>query len=233
MDRVPEELLTEVCDIAQEAVIKIIPKKKKCKKAKSFSEEALQIAEKRREVKGKEEKNKYTHINAKFQRRAREDKKAFLTDQWKEIEENNRMCNIRDLFKKMRDTKGTFHKMKGTIKDRNGMDVTEAECIKKRWQEYTVEPYKKDVNDPDNHDGVVIHLELDILEWEVQCTLGSITMNRASGSDGIPVQLFQILKDDAVEILPSICQQSWKTQQWAQVWKSSVFIPISKKGNAK
>ena len=131
MDRVPEELLTEVCDIAQEAVIKIIPKRKKCKKAKSFSEEALQIAEKRREVKGKEEKNKYTHINAKFQRRAREDKKAFLTDQWKEIEENNRMCNIRDLFKKMRDTKGTFHKMMGTIKDRNGMVVTEAEVLRR------------------------------------------------------------------------------------------------------
>ena len=128
----------EVCDIAQEAVIKIIPKKKKFKKAKWLSEEALQIAKKRREAKGKGEKERYIHLNAEFQRIARRDKKAFLSDHCKEIEENNRMGTTRDLFKKIRDTKGTFHEKMGTIKDRNGMDIREAE-IKKRWQEYTEE----------------------------------------------------------------------------------------------
>ena len=120
----------------------------------------------------------------------------------------------------------------GTIKDRNGMDLTEAEDIKKRWQEYTEELYRKDLNDPDNHDGVVTHLEPDILEYEVKWALGSITMNKATGGDGIPVELFQILKDDAVKVLHSICQQIWKTQRWSQDWKRSVFIPIPKKDNA-
>ena len=134
-DRVPEELWTEVHDIVQEVVIKTILKKQKCKKAKWLSEEALQIAEKRRETKGKGEKERYTHLNAEFQRVARRDKKAFLSYQCKEIEENNRMGKTRDLFKKIRDTKGTFHAKMSTIKDRNGMDLTEAEDIKKRWQE--------------------------------------------------------------------------------------------------
>ena len=138
-----EELWTEVCDIVQEAVIETIPKKKKCKKAKWLSEEALQIAEKRREAKGKEEKERYTHLNAEFQKIARRDKKAFLSDQCKEIEENNRMEKTRDLFKNIRDTKGTFHAKKDKIKDRNGMDLAEAADIKKRWQEYTEELYKK------------------------------------------------------------------------------------------
>ena len=139
----PEELWTEVCDVAQEAVIKTIPKKKKCKKAKWLSEEALQIAEKRREVKDKGEKKRYTHLNAEFQRIARRDKKDFLSEQCKEIEENNRMGKTGDLFKKIRDTRGTFHAKMGTIKDRSGMELTEAEDIKKRWQEYTEELYKK------------------------------------------------------------------------------------------
>ena len=143
IDRVPEELWTEVHDIVQEAVIKTIPKKKKCKKAKWLSEEVLQITEKRREVKGKEGKERYIHLNAEFQRIARRDKKAFLGDQCKEIEENNRMGNTRDLFKKIRDTKGVFRAKISTIKDRNGMDLTEAEHLKKRWQEYTEELYKK------------------------------------------------------------------------------------------
>ena len=134
-DRVSEELWTEVPDIIQKALIKSIPKKKKCRKAKWLSEEALQIAEKRRETKGKGEKERYTHLNAVFQRIARRDKKAFLSDQCKEIEENNRMGKISDLFKKIRDIKGTFHAKMGTVKDRNGMDLTEAEDIKKRWQE--------------------------------------------------------------------------------------------------
>ena len=139
----PEELWTEVCDIVQEAVIKTIHKKKKCKKAKWLSDEALQIAEKRREAKGKGEKESNTHLNAEFQRIARRDKKAFLSDQCKEIEENNRMGKTRDFFKKIRDTKETFHAKMGTIKDRNGMDLTEAEDIKKRWKEYTGELYKR------------------------------------------------------------------------------------------
>ena len=148
------------------------------------------------------------------------------------IRENNRMGKTRDLFKKIRDTKEAFHTNKGTI-DRNGMDVTEAEDIKKKWQEYTEEPYKKDLHVLDNHDGVITHLEPDILECEVRWALGSITTNKASGGDGIPVELFQILKDDAVKVLHSICQQIWKTQQWPQDWKRSVFIPIPKRGNAK
>ena len=130
-----------------------------------MSEEALQITEKRREVKGKGEKERYTLLNAEFQRIARKDKKAFLSDQCKEIEENNRMGKTRDLFKKIRDTKGTLHAKMGSIKDRNGTDLTEAEDIKKRWQKYTEELYKKD---PDNHDGVITHLEPDILECEVK-----------------------------------------------------------------
>ena len=142
------------------------------------------------------------------------------------------MGKTRDIFKKIRDTKGTFHTKMGTIKDRNGMDLTEAEDIKKRWQEYTEELQKKHLHDPDNHDGVITHLESDILVCGVKWALGSITTNRGSGGNGIPVELFQILEDDAVKVLHSICQQTWKTQQWPQDWRS-VFIPIPKKGNAK
>jgi len=149
-------------------VIKTIPKKKKCKKAKWLSEEGLQTAEKRRENKGRGEKERYTHLNAEFQRIARRGKKAFLSDQCKVIEENNRIGRTRDLFKKIRDTKGTFHAKMGSIKDINGMDLGEAEDIKKRWYEYTEELYKKYLNDPDNHDGVITHLEPDILEFEVK-----------------------------------------------------------------
>ena len=148
----------EVHDIVQEAVIKTMPKKKKCKKAKWLSDEALQISEKRK-VKGKGGKERYTHLNSELQRIAKKDKKAFLSNQCKEIEENNRMGKSRDLFKKIRDTKGTFQAKMGTIKDRNGMDLTEAEDIKKRWQEYTEELYKKELHDPFNHDGVITHLE--------------------------------------------------------------------------
>ena len=166
-------------------------------------------------------------MNAEFQKIAGKDKKAFLSDQCKEIEENNRMGKTRDL-KKIRDTKGTFHAKMGSIKDRNGMDLTEAEDIKKMWQEYT-ELYKKDLQDTDS----ITHLEPDILECEVKWALGSITMNKPSGDDGIPVVLFQILKDDAVKVLHSICLQIWNTQQWPQDWKRSVFIPIPKKGSAK
>ena len=161
----PEELWTEVHDIVQETRIKTIPKKKKCKKAKCLSEQDLKIPEKRREAKGKKER--YSHLNAEFQRIARGDKKAFLSDQCKEIEENNRKGKTRDLFKKIRDTKGTFHAKMGSIKDKNDRDLTEAEDTKKKWQEYTEELYKKDLPNPDNHDGVITHLEPDILDCEV------------------------------------------------------------------
>ena len=159
-------------------MIKTIPKKKKCKKAKWLSEEALQIAVKRREAKSKGEKERYIHLNAELQRTARRDKKAFLMDQCKEIEENNRMGKTRDLFKKIRDTKGTVHAKMGSIKDSNSMDLTEKEDIKNTLQEDTEELYKKDFHDPDNHDGVIIHLEPDILECEVKWALGSITQTK-------------------------------------------------------
>ena len=165
-----------------------------------MSEEALQIAVKRRETKSKGEKERYTHLNAEFQRIARRDKEAFLSDQCKEIEKNNRMEETGDLFKKTRDTKGTFHAKMSSIKDRNDMDLREAEDIKKRWQEYT-ELYKKDLHDPDDHDAVITHLEPDILECEVKWALGSITTNKTSGGDRIPVEPFKILKDDAVKVL--------------------------------
>ena len=163
---------------------------KKCKKAKWLSGEALQIAVKRREAKSKGEQERYKRLNAEFQRIARRDKKASFSEQCKEIKENNRMGKTRDLFKKIRDTKGTFHAKMGSIKDRNGMDLPEAEDIKKRWQEYTEELYKKDLYDPDNHDGVISNLEPDIPECEVKWALVSITTNKASGGDGIPVELF-------------------------------------------
>ena len=187
---------------------------------------------KRREVKSKGEKERYKHLIAEFQRIPRRGNKAFLSDQCKEIEENNRMGKTRDLFKKIRDTKGTFPAKMDSIKDRNGMDLTE-EDIKKRWQEYTEELYKKDLHDQDNHDNVITHLEPDIQECEVKWALESITKNKASGGDGIPGELFQILEDDAVKVLHSIRQQIWNTQQWPWDWKRSVFIPIPKKSNAK
>ena len=161
----------EVRDIVQEIGIKTIPKKKKCKKAKWLSEDTLQIAVKRREVKGKREKERYTHLNAEFQRIARRDTKVCLSEQCKEIEEDNRMGKTRDLFKKIRDTKGKFHAKMGSIKDRNGMDLTEAEAIKKRWQEYTEELYQKDLHDSDNHNGMITHPEPDILELQSQVGL--------------------------------------------------------------
>ena len=209
----PEELWMEVRDIVRESVIKTIPKKKKCKKSKWLSEEALQIAGKRREAYSKGEKIRYIHLNAEFQRIADRDKKAFVSDQCKEIEKNNKMGKTRDLFSEIRDTKGTFHAKMDIVKDRNGRELTETEDTKTRWQEYTEEIYKKDINDLDNHDDVITHLEPDTLECKVKWALGSITMNKASGGDGIPVELFQILKDDTIKVPHSICQQMWKTQQ--------------------
>ena len=163
-------------------------------------------------MKSKGEEEKYTHLSAELPSTTRRDKKAFLSDQCKEIEENSRTGKAGDLFKRIRDTKGTFHSKMGTIKDIKAMNLTEAEYNNKRWQEYTEELYKKGPNDPGNHDGVITHLEPDMLECEVKWALGSITSNKASGGDGIPAKLFQVPKDDAVKVLHSICQQIWKTQ---------------------
>ena len=187
----PDELWNEVHDVVQETWIKTTPMEKKCKNAKWLSGEALQIAVKRREVKNKGEKERYKHLNAEFQRIARRDKKAFLSDQGKEIKEKNRMGKTRDLFKKIRDTKGTLHTKMGSIKDRNDMDLIEAEDIKKRWQEYTEELYKKELHDPDNHNGVMTHLEPDILECEVKWALKCFTMNKANGGDGFQWSYFK------------------------------------------
>ena len=183
---------------------------------------------KRREAKSKGEKERYKHLNAEFQRIVRRDKKAFFSDQCKEIEEKNRMGKTRDLFKNIRDTKGTSHAKMGSIKDRNGLDLTEAEDIKKRWQEYTGELYKKELHDPDNHDGVITHLEPGILECEVKWALESITTNKACGGDGIPVELFQILKDDAVKVPHSICQQIQKNSTLATGLEKVSFHSNSK-----
>ena len=225
MNRVPEKLWTEACDVVQEVGIKTIPKKKKCKKQNGCLRRPYKQL--RKEEKQRRKREIYP-FECRVPKNSKENKKAFLSDQCKEIEENNRMG-----LKKIRDTKATFHAKMSSINDRNGMDLTEAEDIKKRWQGYTEELYKTNLHDPDNHDGVLTDLEPDILECEVKWTLGSITTNKASGGDGIPVELFQTIKDDAVKVLHSICQQIWKTQQWPQDWKRSVFIPILKKGNAE
>ena len=181
----------EVCDIVQEAGIKIMPKKKKCKNANCLSEEALQIAMKRREVKGKGEKDRYTDLNAEFQRIAGRDKKAFLSDQCKEMRKTIEWERLEISSRKLETPREHFMQKMGRIKNRNGMDLTEAEDTNKRWQEYTEELYKKDLHDPDNHNAVITHLEPDILECEVKWTLGSITMNKASGGDGIQLSYFK------------------------------------------
>ena len=173
-------------------VTKTISKKKKCKKTQWLSEDALEKSVKRREAKGKGVKERYTHLNAECKRIARRDKKAFLCEQCEEIEENNRMGKISDLFKKIRDTKGKFHAKMGTIKDRNSKELTEAEEIKKKWQEYTEELYKKGLNDPDNYNGAGIYLESDNLECKVKWAFGTIIKNKASGGDGISAELLQI-----------------------------------------
>ena len=168
-----------------------------------------------------------------LQRVVRRYKKAFLSDQCKQIEENNRMGKTSDLFKKIRDTKGIFHAKMITIKDRNDMNLTEVKILRRGGKSTQKNYTKKDLHDPDNHNGVINHLEPDVLEFKVKWALGNINTNKVSGYDGIPVELFKILKHDAVKVLHSICQQIWKTQQWQQDWKRSVFMPITKKESAK
>ena len=233
IDRVPDELWNGVRDIVKETGIKTISMEKKCKKAKWLSEAALRIAVKRREVRSKGEKERHKHLNAEFQRIARRDKKAFLSDQCKEIEENNRMGKTGHLFKKIRDTKGTFHAKLGSIKDRNGMDLTEAEDIKKKWQKNTEELYKKDLHDPDNHDDVITHLEPDILEREVKWALENITRNKARGGDGIPIELFQILKADAVKMLHPICHKFGKLRSGHSTGKGQFPFQSQRKAMPK
>ena len=232
-DRVPEELWMEVHDIIREAVIKVIPKKKKCKKAKWLSEKDLQIAEKRREAKGQTENERYTHLNVECQRIARRDKKAALSDQCTEIEEDNSMGKPRDFFKKIRDTKGTFHAAMATIKDRNSMALTETKDIKKMWEEYREELYTKDLNDQDNQDGVITHLEPHILECKVKWDLGNITMSKVSGGDEIPVKLFQNLEDDFAKVLHSICQQIWKLSSGYKTGKGQFSFQSQRKAMLK
>ena len=193
--------------VVQEVVNKTITKKKKSKKTKWLSKEAFRIAEERREAKRKKGK-----VNAEFQRIASREK-AFFNEQCNGLEECKRREKTRDLFKKVGNIKGTFHPKISTIKDRNGKDIAEAEEIKRRWKEYIEELHKKDLNNPDNHDGVVVHPEPDILECGVKWALGSTVVNKASGGDGITAELFKILKDDSIKVLHSICQQIWKTQQ--------------------
>ena len=184
-------------------------------------------------MKSKGAKERYKHLNAEFQRIARRDNKAFLSDQCKEIEENNRMGKTRDLFKKIRDTKGTFHAKMGSIKDRNDMDLREAEDIKKTWQEYTGELYKKELHNPDNHNGVITHLEPDILECEVKWVLGSITMNKASGGDGILVELSQILKDDAVKVCTQYASKFGKLSSGHRTGKGQFSFQSQRKAMPK
>ena len=210
IDRVLDELWTEVCDIVEETGSKIIPPKRKSTKAKWQSEKALEIAVKRKEVKSKGQKEKYTHLNTDFQGMGRRDKKAFLSDQCKEIEENNRMGKIRDHFKKIRDTKGTFHAKMGSIKDRNGMGRTEQKILR-RGGKNTQKTYTKKVFMTQNYDGMITHPEPDILECEVKWALGNITLN-ACGDDGIPVELFQILKVMLLKCCIQYASIFWKTQ---------------------
>ena len=184
-----------------------------------MSEKGLKIAEKKREVKDKGEKERYTHLNAEFQIIARRDKKAFLSDQCKEIEEDKKMGKTRDIFKKIRNNQGMFHVKMGIIKDKNGMDLTEAKDIKKRWQEYTEEICKTYLHNPDNHDGVITYLEPDILECKVKWALGSITMNKASGADRVPADLFQILKDDSVQVLTQYASKFGKLSSGCRTGK--------------
>ena len=188
-----------------------------------MSEEALQTAEQRREAKSKGEREGYTQLNAEFQKITRRDKKAFFNEQCKEIEENNRKAKTRDLSKKIRSIKRTFHPKTGTVKDRNSKDLIEAEEIKQRQKKYTEEPYKEDFNDPDSHNGVIIHPEPDILEYEVKWALESTAVSKASAGDEIPAELFKILKADAIKVLHSIYQQ---TRQ-----EKSILIPVPKKGS--
>ena len=209
------------------------PQEKKCKKSKWLPEEALQIAVKRREVKSKEEKERHTHSNAELQKIARRDKKLFFSGQCKDIEENNRMGKTRDLMKKIRDTKGTFYAKMGSIKDNNGIDIIGAEYIKNRWQEYTEQLCKKDLQDPDDHDDVITHLEPDILECEVKWALGSITMNKASGGDGIPVELFQNLKDDAVKVCPQYASKFGKVSSGHRTRKGQFSFQSQRKAMPK
>ncbi|CAM4842093.1 unnamed protein product [Rotaria magnacalcarata] len=233
IDREPEELWSEVRDIIKDEANKNIPNNKTPKKAKWLTADTLKIAEERRNAKGSEDKERFSRLNAEFQRRARRDREKHINDQCQQIEDNNRKGKTRDLFKKIDEIKRTFHAKIGTIKDKQGRDLMEKEDIKKRWRKYTEELYKKDTQSIDVNDGSTIELKPDILESEIKWALECIANNKAPSIDEIPAELFKILGDDAVKILLAICQQIWKTQQWPKDWKRSIYIPIPKKGSAK
>ncbi|CAF5074997.1 unnamed protein product, partial [Rotaria magnacalcarata] len=233
IDREPEELWSEVRDIIKDEANKNIPNNKTPKKAKWLTADTLKIAEERRNAKGSEDKERFSRLNAEFQRRARRDREKHINDQCQQIEDNNRKGKTRDLFKKIDEIKRTFHAKIGTIKDKQGRDLMEKDDIKKRWRKYTEELYKKDTQSIDVNDGSTIELKPDILESEIKWALECIANNKAPSIDEIPAELFKILGDDAVKILLAICQQIWKTQQWPKDWKRSIYIPIPKKGSAK
>ncbi|KFD66335.1 hypothetical protein M514_21622 [Trichuris suis] len=232
-NRTPEELWRDVRDIVQGTASRLIPPRTKSKKATWLSQEALRVAEDRREAKRKGERGRFVQLNAEFERLARRDREDFLEEQCTEVEENNRRGKIRDLYKKVRGIKEVFRPKISTIKDENGRDLTNIEEIKKRWRDYTNKLYKKELNVTESPDNMIGDLEPDILESEVTLALRSIANNKAPGHDGIPVELFKILKEDATKILHPICQQIWKTQQSPSDWKRSIYVPIPKKGSAK
>ena len=179
-------------------------------------------------MKSKGEWERYIQLNAEFQGIARRDNKSFFNEQCLIREENNKKAKTRDLFRKIGNIKGAFHPKMGTIKDKNGRDIVNTEEIRKRWKEYTEELYKRDLNELDYYDGVISHAEPDILECKVKWALRSTAVNKASGCDEIPAELFKSLKEDATKVLHSLYQQVWKTQQWLQDWKRSILIPIPK-----
>ena len=233
VSRMPEELWTEIRDIIKDEAIKNIPRSKKQKKAKWLSTEALKVAEERRKAKSNGDEIKFSQLDAEFQRIARRDKEKHMSERCKAIEESNRTGRTRDLFKKIGESKGKFKAKWNTVKDKYGNDLTEKEDIKKRWYEHTEELYKKDSSITDTFVGTAAELERDILESEVKWALESITKNKASGVDDIPIELLTVLRDDAVKVMLVLCQQIWRTQQWPKDWKRTIYIPIRKKGSAK
>ena len=225
--------MAKVHNIVKQVANKTIPKKKKSTKAKWLSEKALQVAEERREVKSKGEREKHIQLNAEFQKKAGRDKKAFINEQCLVIKENNKRGKTRDLFRKIENLRGAFCPKMGTIKGQNGRDLVDAEEIKKRWKEYTKELCKKDLNDPNYYDGMVSYPKPDIVECKLKWALRNTAINKASACDEIPAEQFRSLKNNAIKVLHSLCQQIWKTQQWPQDWKMSILIPVPKKGSTK
>lgn len=233
-EREPEELWSKIRNIIEDEAKRNIPNKKKSTKAKWLSVDALRIAEeRRRNAKGNGDKQEFSRLNGELQKMARRDKDKSMNDQCQEIEDDDRKEKTRDLFKKINQIKSTFYANAGTVKDKQGKDLTEKNYIKKRWSEYTEELYKNDTKTTNGFDDLITELEPDILDSEVKWALQNIGTNKAAGVDGIPIELFSILQDDAVNVLLAVCQQVWKTQQWPKDWRRSIYVSIPQKGNAK